>query len=74
MMKENVRNALLAMMANSAVHLSAQTFLHNAICSLTSPTILDTSFWVIGKPYLTIIASNEEIIPGSSLLRSKLFR
>ena len=33
---------LLAIIAPSAVQSSAQTFIHNAICSLTPLTVLDT--------------------------------
>ena len=49
----------IAMVALSAVQSSTQTFIHNAILSIdTSNNWYNQVHWLIGTPYLSIIASN----------------
>ena len=53
--------SLLAMIALSSVQSFVQTFIHNAILFIdtSNNTWYNQAHWLIGIPYLSIIASNE---------------
>ena len=63
------------MIALSAAQSTAQTYIHNAILFIdTSNNVLyNQVHWLIGMPYLSIIATNAPLTKKEDMLRQLMF-